>query len=244
MLAQSESVIGAPEPRHFPMPMARFGLNPFNEPLWRIVFAPSVFYLVGGKWPDGVIEYRMRPRYRELASSAPKDKETGVPYAWVLEKWISAFEDSGMTESTYNLMFTDTSTGLLLNGPYPSRGVYHHVHTFDAVSPGDCNLEWIVGIIAKAKSNDPAQVKQAIDEHYAAEQKRKRAEGIDQARNSGPAFGMRPASLPGGGVHSSKSTKFNLTAPELAAQRRVPRGAGKATVGRRPDLELTIEGSA
>ena len=244
MQAQSESVIGAPEPRHYPMPMARFGLNPFNEPLWRVVFAPSVFYLVGGKWPDGSIEYRMRPRYRGLSSDAPKDPQTKVPQVWVLEKWISAFEDSGMTEATYKFMFTDTSTGLLLNGPYPSRGVYHHVHTFEAANPQDCNLEFLVGIIAHAKSNDPARVKQAIDEHYQADLESKRKQGVDQAKSSAPAFGMRPASLPGGGVHSSKSINFDLSAPQLRAQRRVPRQAGSARVGRRPDLQYPIERSA
>lgn len=149
-----------------------------------------------------------------------------------------------MTEATYKFMFTDTSTGLLLNGPYPSRGVYHHVHTFEQVAPGDCNLDFLVGIIAKAKNNDAAQVKQAIDEHYEAELLAKRKRGVDQALNAAPAFGTRPASLPGGGVHSIKSAKFDLGARDIARMRPVPRQSGSARVGRRPDLEIPIERSA
>jgi hypothetical protein len=209
MIAQSESIIGAPEPRHHPTPMARHGLNPFNENMWRIVFAPSVFTLIGGKWPDGSVEYRIRPKYRDLGD------------VWVLEKWISAFEDSGMTEATYNYLMADNETGLLPGGPYPHRGVYHHVHTFEQVAPGDCNVDWIIGIIAKAKSNDPAQVKQAIDEHYQDQAKKKHQLGIDKLVEARPAFGMRAASLPNGGIHTTKKFNFDLTSADLRGK--VPR---------------------
>jgi hypothetical protein len=212
MIAQSESILGIPDPRHFPMGMARFGLNSFQENLWRIVFAPSVHTMIGGKWPDGAVEYRLRPKYRDLGD------------VWVLEKWISAFEDSGMTETTYNWLMADSTTGLLPSGPYPHRGVYHHVHTFEAVAPGDCNLEWLVGIIAKAKTNDPAAVKQAIDEHYAKEQRARHQLGIDKLVENRPAFGMRPTSLPGGGVHSVKSFRFDVAAKDL--KRKMPRVNG------------------
>lgn len=211
------------------MPMARFGLNPFHEPLWRIVFAPSVFSLVGGRWPDGVVEYRLRPRYRGLAVDTRRDEDPdspvyGVPEVWVLEKWISAFEDSRMTESTYNFMLADADTGLLPGGPYPHRGVYTWVHTFEAVNPADCNLDWLVGIIAKAKNNDPAQVKQAIDEHYRKQEERRRRRSIDKLADNRPAFGMRPASLPGAGVHTTKKFRFDLTARDL---RGMPRSGAR-----------------
>jgi hypothetical protein len=211
MQADCERIIGIPDPRHVPMGRARFGLNSFQENLWRIVFAPSVHTMIGGKWPDGAVEYRLRPKYRDLGD------------VWVLEKWISAFEDSGMTETTYNWLMADSTTGLLPSGPYPHRGVYHHVHTFEAVAPGDCNLEWLVGIIAKAKTNDPAAVKQAIDEHYAKEQRARHQLGIDKLVENRPAFGMRPTSLPGG-VHSVKSFRFDVAAEDL--KRKMPRVNG------------------
>lgn len=217
MVSQSEQIVGAPEPRHFPMPMSRFGLNEFNENLWRIVFAPTVQRLIGGKWKDGSIEYRLRPTYRDL-----KDK-------WILEKWISAFEYSGMTEATYNFMMADSETGMYPSGPYPSRGVYFHVHTFESVQPGDCNLEWIIGVIAKAKNNDPQQVKQAIDEHYAAKESARKRLVREKLVELRPAFGMRPASLPGAGVHSTKTFKFDLSAQDLKG-RGMPVGRNKAMV--------------
>jgi hypothetical protein len=217
MQSQTESIIGAPEPRHFPIPMARFGLNPFGENLWRIVFAPTVHRLIGGKWKDGSIEYRLRPTYRDL-----KDK-------WILEKWISAFEFCQMTEGTYNFMMADSETGMYPAGPYPHRGTYFHVHTFESVQPGDCNLEWIVGVIAKAKNNDPAQVKQAIDEHYSAQERARKSTQRDQLVELRPSFGTRPTSLPGGGVHTTKTFKFDLSAADLKG-RGMPVGRNKAMV--------------
>jgi hypothetical protein len=212
MTVQAESVLGIPEPRCYPMQMARFGLNPFHEPMWRIVFAPSAYKLVGGRWPDGVAEYRICPKYRDLGE------------VWILEKWISAFEDSGMTATSYQWMLADSDTGLCPGGPYPHRGVYHHVHTFEAVAPGDCNLDWLVGIIAKAKNNDPAQVKQAIEDHYAAKERARHKTGIDKIADARPAFGMRPASLPGAGVHTTKKFRFDLTANDLKG---VPRNGAR-----------------
>ena len=211
---QTESIIGCPEPQHWPTPMSRFGLNPYSENLYRIVFAPSVKRMVGGEWPDGAVEYRFRPKYRALGN------------VWILEKWISAFEDSKMTPETYKLMFTDTSTGLLVAGPYPHHGVYTHVHTFESVVPGDCNLEWLIGIINKAKSNDPVKVEAAIKEHYQKQEATDDANSLDRLRDAMPSFGLRSASF-GGHVKSFKAHRFDVKAKELW-QKGMPIGRNKA----------------
>jgi len=200
--------------------MKRYGLNPHGENLYRIVFAPSVMRLVGGRWPDGRMEYRLRPKYRELGD------------VWVLEKWISALKDSGMTEQTYNFTFTEPGTGLLLNGPYPRRGVYQHVHTFETVQPADCNLDWLIGIIQKAEYNDPAKVKAAIEAHYLKKETSEDAAQFDRIRESMPAFGLRPTSFHGH-VRSTKTHRVDQRANRIRQPngRPMPIGRNKAVVG-------------
>lgn len=200
--------------------MKRYGLNPYGENLYRIVFAPTVMRLVGGVWPDNAAEYRLRPKYRELGN------------VWVLEKWISALKDSGMTEETYNLMFTEPGTGLLLNGPYPKRGVYQHVHTFESVQPGDCNLEWLIGIINKAEYNDPQKVKEAVEAHYLKKEKDDDAVQFDRLKEALPAFGARAANI-GGHVHSQKARDLTRRADRIRQPngQPMPIGRNKAVVG-------------
>src|SRR5882757_1458064 len=95
-----------PEPTHYPMPLAEYGKSPFGDNLFRIVYAPSVRKIVGGMFPDGFTGYRSRPAYRHLGD------------VWVIEKWLSAVEDTGMTESSYDMQYKDEH-GLILTGPYP-----------------------------------------------------------------------------------------------------------------------------
>jgi hypothetical protein len=200
--------------------MKRYGTNPYRENLYRIVFAPSVMRLVGGMWPDGKAEYRLRPKYRELGN------------VWVLEKWISALKDSGMTEQSYNFTFTEPGTGLLLNGPYPKRGVYQQVHTFETVQPADCNLDWLIGIVTKAESNDPVKVKAAIEAHYLKQEQSGDTLQFDRLRETIPAFGLRPTSFHGH-VHSQKAHRVDQRANRLRQPngRPMPIGRNKAVVG-------------
>jgi len=218
--AAEPSITSAPLPRQFPAPMKRYGQNPYGENLYRIVFAPSVMRLVGGRWPDGRAEYRLRPKYR------------GIGDVWVLEKWISGLKDSGMTEESYNFTFTEPGTGLLLNGPYPKRGVYQHVHSFETVQPGDCNLEWLIGIVNKAEYNDPAKVKAAIETHYLKREKNEDGLQFDRLKEALPAFGVRPTSFRGR-VHSQKSYRVDQKANRLRqpSGRPMPIGRNKAVVG-------------
>src|SRR6185369_11345620 len=76
--------------RHFPIPMRRFGLNPYQEPLYRIVFAPSRRYLVCGEWPDG----------SNCAHWVIKHKNLGN--LWIMEKWIPGERYAGCTKEQWN----------------------------------------------------------------------------------------------------------------------------------------------
>src|SRR5215472_819456 len=81
--------LDVPKPSHWPMPMARFGLNPFGEPIYRVVFAPTVRRLIFGQFADGYTGARVRPSYANVGSK------------WILEKWISGQEDTRMTPTEY-----------------------------------------------------------------------------------------------------------------------------------------------
>src|ERR1700743_3212185 len=97
--------------QHAPVPLARYGQNPFGGNLYRCVFAPSVKHLIGGKWKDGATEYRLRTTYRHLGNE------------WILERWVSAEEYCKMSPEQYEIRFRNAS-GLLTMGPYPTQGVY------------------------------------------------------------------------------------------------------------------------
>jgi hypothetical protein len=113
--------VGSDAVTHFPFPMARFGLNPQSEPMWRIVFADSVKRLIGGRWPDGHEEYRLARVY-----TGP-----GVKGKWVLESWISAFEHTGCTADEYRIKFQATGCATSIqNEPYPYEGTYVQRHIF------------------------------------------------------------------------------------------------------------------
>ena len=102
--------------QHLPgMKMARFGLRPNGEPLYRVVFSDSRTSLAGGRWPDGVCEYREMPLYDD--------------HAWVLEKWRSAVEFAGTREEYHREQY-DADSGLLTLGPYPFDGEWQFVYTF------------------------------------------------------------------------------------------------------------------
>jgi hypothetical protein len=191
-----------PEPTHWPMPMARFGLNPYGIPLVRIVFAPSVKMLCGGEFADGYVGYRFRPAYRHIGNK------------WIMEKWISAFDHTMMTEEQYNLKFRDPFTGLVSTGPYPSRGVYFECHTFDFLSPGDCNIEVIANLVKKAKLNDPIANARAIRATREAEEKDAQNKRFDRIKELMPVAGIRAANI-GGHVKVTKSAPTPKTANEL-----------------------------
>ena len=183
------------EPKQYRVPIARFGSNPYGKPLYRVVFAPTVRHLVGGKWRDGSVEYRSRPSYSHIGNE------------WILERWITAEEYCNMTREAYERRFRNAS-GLLTMGPYPSEGVY--VMCMDA----PIKVEAIHGIstiiegiefgrrnrsIARTIENG-----QLLAADLAASEKAKDDLMLDRISSLRPAFGNRPTSF-AGRVHSTKS---------------------------------------
>jgi hypothetical protein len=180
--------------------MARYGANPYGEPLWRVVYAPSVKKIVGGQFPDGFTGYRARKAYPHLGG-------------WIVEKWISAFELTQMTESRYNETFMDPRTKLFLTGPYPHRGVYHFCEELSC-SPDEANFDKLIAWISKAKYNRPQDNMRALMKTMEEKEKAEQQERFDRMKEVLPAFGIRAANI-GGRVKKTKTAPMMLSANEL-----------------------------
>ena len=197
-----QSSTTVPEPQHWPLSMKPYGQNAYGDNLFRIVFAPSVKRLVGGSFEDGYVGYKVRPMYRDIGDR------------WIMEKWLSAFEHTRMTEEEYNLKFRDPMTGLFLTGPYPSRGTYFECHTFESASPGHANIGKLVAWIQMGRNNTAAANAAAIRESYKKAEDEQQRIAYDRVREANSAFGIRAANL-GGHIKKTKTIPTLLTANEL-----------------------------
>jgi hypothetical protein len=216
--------------RVYPMSMARFGTNPYGEPLWRIVFAESRKYLVGGTWGDGLTEYRWRPTYRHITDLClcGQNHDPGTcPDApkWVLEKWLSAKDfTQGQSEQAWNLKYSQPC-GLLLLGPYPSRGEYQHAHTF-MVPVADANLDWLISVIDAGARKSMQDNLDACRADYDADTKARRSTVDEMVRNRMSSF-LNNAFVGGAGVkRGTKTAPLIRTANEL----KLPTGNNKFRV--------------
>jgi len=178
------------------------GTNPYGDPLFRIVFSPSVKMLCGGAFSDGYIGYRIRPAYRHIVNK------------WIMEKWISGWDATLMSPEAYDLQFRDPFTGLQATGPYPSRGAYFHCHTFEYSQPGEGGIETIIALVNKAKLNDPIDNARAIRASREAQEKVDQQNRFDKIKELMPVAGIRAANI-GGHVKATKSAPTPKTANEL-----------------------------
>ncbi len=184
-----------PEPSHWPVPMSRYGRNPYGSPKYRIVFAPSVKTLVGGRFADGFVGYRPRPAYRQIGNE------------WIVEKWMSAKDSTKMTQEQYEKQYKDMETGLILTGPYPDRGRYELCEVLNG-TPAQINIDTVIALLEKAEKNDKTQNRIAIEDNLKREQAETDRQNMDMLRDKRPAFGIRAANI-GGMVKKTK------TAPKM-----------------------------
>jgi hypothetical protein len=161
-----------------------WGKNPYAQPLYRVIWSETHFYLLGGSWPDGAIEYRWAPYYAGR-------KE------WVLEKWLSPEQFAGSRFDWENSQmdgFLDAhGMTVYTMGPYPAHGWYEHCYSFP--SDSEPNLGAIVPLIEQTKNLTLAQIKAGIQLYHERQRKewgQKVEDGIHEAM---PAFGNSPTNL-------------------------------------------------
>ena len=179
--------------------MRRFGCTPYGEPLFRIVFAPSVKMLCGGEFSDGYVGYRVRPAYRHIGNK------------WIMEKWVSGFEFTKQTEAEYRAQYEDPTTHLCLTGPYPRNGAYQWVWTFN--KPEMIGAAGIVAaLVNKAKYNSKAAVKAHLEEEQKALRRGRFEQSFTKMKDAQRVSGIRAANI-GGRVKAQKSYRELQPAP-------------------------------
>jgi hypothetical protein len=215
-----------PKPSHWPVSMAAFGKNPQGEPLYRVVFAPTVFKLIFGTAPDGTVGAHKRPTYRHIGKK------------WIIEKWLSGWETTKMSPKEYETYGPrDPQSGMLLEGPYPSNGIYHHCWTFEGENPEIGSIEKIINLIKKGEGKSIGQIKdenKALDEK---EEKRADAERFMRVRETEPLYGIRPASFAG----SPKAVNHKTQREPISAQQTgLPYKRGSVVAMRGPTVNASI----
>lgn len=166
--------------------LKHFGQNPFGENMWRVVWAPTRVYLVGGRWTDRVEgritrtvdEYRWIQRYGE--------EQRG----WVLEKWLSAMEYAGPKE----LWIPDEVTGLYELGPYPSRGEYESCWTFPTYPQASYVEEKIQQLLYGKNRFNLADIRDAHRKVLEGRERNRDNSLEDMIRDAIPAFPTRAMS--------------------------------------------------
>lgn len=96
--------------------LRRFGTNPYEEPIFRVVFWTSRCYLVGGYFEaDGSYGYRRIPKYGTLERK------------WIMEKWVPPSVYGTPTSWEKQTLGHEGYLGL---GPFPAHGEYECVVLF------------------------------------------------------------------------------------------------------------------
>lgn len=195
-------MLDQPTIRLYPIPMSQFGLNPYGEPMYRIVFAESRYQMIGGEWLDGSIEYRFAPMYDYIKRP------------WILERWHSPREFcQGMTEAQWDLKYRQPC-GLLLQGPYPRRGEYFHVHTFTSAVE-DASLEKLVAWIEEGRKRSFQEISDANRKAYDDDTAARRAQSDAIIRNAMPSWLDRPFVAGTGVKRGTKTRSIVKSANEL-----------------------------
>ena len=200
--------------RHFPMPLSHHGLNPYGEPLYRIVFTESRRHLVGGCWPDGEVGYHWVPTYRQIKAF------------WVLERWKSCLEFAGMSQKQWDRTMIDPVSGWLLLGPYPSRGEYDLAYEFDA-PPTVGLVEKLAGALERGRLRSFQDIRDPHAREYEAEERETRQSGRDEMRDSRLAFGMSAFSSLTGVARGIKTMPAPISAEQAGLPIPRPRGDPK-----------------
>lgn len=171
--------------------LSRFGVNPFGENLWRVVYAPSRRSMV-----------RQSAKRHIWMRTYP---QAGV--AWVLEHWISAFDFAGSRAAW-------ESSGIGVLGEYPSRGEYEHSHTFYPSPASIGHIERMITLTLAGPARFSAnENKNAIRAELDKQKKSEQAYWHDRLMERTRAFGTAPFSA-AGGSRGTKTRDFKIAAQD------------------------------
>lgn len=169
--------------------MGRFGLNPYGQPLYRIVLASSRREFTFGDWEGTGNQYvRWTPKYPAL---------TGKGFdTWVMEKWVPP-----------EYFRCSRENWPAVNGPFPDRGDYEIAHAFESCLPDAANIEKLITWIQRSAEISQYRTFIGLRNMEDARRQAVRKVAEDMIRSKLPAFGCRPMFSGGGGQTTIRSTK-------------------------------------
>lgn len=195
--------------QHYPASggMRRYGVNPYGEPIYRIVFAPSRRYLVVGEWPDG----------SNCAQWVVKHRNVGN--LWIMERWLPAEQFAKCSREEWN-------RDNLILGPWPEKGEYELCHVFDVAPPSDASIETLISMIEYGRRIPFGEILAFHRKEAEKEQAERRAKAEDLIRDKLPAFGASPF-VGGAGVRRVTPIPTLRSAQELGLPTRPGTRTGK-----------------
>ena len=131
-------------------------------------------------------------------------------------------------------------SGMLLEGPYPTRGLYNHCWTFDAdtLQGGiEGAIDKIVGLIRAGEGKSLAEIKAGNKELDARQEKRDADERFLRVRETEPLFGARAANFAGTPkTFNHKSLRNPMTADKTG----LPTKRGSVMALKGPTINASI----
>jgi hypothetical protein len=201
------------------------GTNLYGEAIFRVVWSPSRYYLVGAAHT----EYDGDPSNDQVVKIRQKDPNIlrqkigykwlplypGDPH-WILEMWKSPMGFLGCTKEQYEIYYRDPVTMLFTLGPYPERGEYCQCQSplWTGLGPDRTQVDTVICLI-KAGWNYTYK-EHEIANRKTLEKREKDSFNDFQARykEARPAFGNRPTSM-SPGKKSQNDIKIKYSAEEL-----------------------------
>ena len=161
--------------------MARYGLNAYSEPLYRVVWSDSITDMLGVQTGEE-IKFDEYPAYPDI-------------HAWVLEKHQTSEEYAG-DRKAYD---AKELAGLVKLGPYPERGKFVHCYTFP-YEPTDSMISLVVRGISASRNLTRTERKDSIMAPLMARKARQHQridDVFDEAQNAfkGEAVGYDRAGI-------------------------------------------------
>ena len=159
--------------------LAKFGTNPYGQPLFRVSWSESVLEQVGGTWEDrakedevnriaiaGSFVHDTNPVVAKTAAFRWVPRYPFPEPRWVLEKWLPTSVSPDYWYNTPQLL--DFESGLPLLGPYLEHGDYHLCYKLEdrgKFMPVTASVvEYYARLIEAGKEYSDVQKRLAIEE--------------------------------------------------------------------------------
>jgi hypothetical protein len=200
-----------PTPQSAVDALQKYGTSLSGDPLYRIVWSETRRYLSGGLWSefsDAESKHLLREvaEYRQVPVYPGKQR-------WVLEKWCPP--EAYGSPDIWDAENRDEKTGLLTLGPFPNRGDYEHVQTFESdgqyvpLVPETINA--ICYLIEKSREFSFRQKKAALEAQQAKEDRAFKSRQDDILKDARGAFNNQPMSVAGGSADRKFKSDTSLS---------------------------------